>query len=77
MRLLGIRPSTLLAGLVFRDDDRWESINGYDVRSPAGFLEPYANTRNTKEVHVDVTRPHPVPFSAAVTEVSSMPSGSR
>ncbi|MBW2526153.1 MAG: hypothetical protein JRI23_18370 [Deltaproteobacteria bacterium] len=56
LRLSGIRRGTLLAGLGFRNDDRLETINGDDVRTPVGMLGAYANNRRAEVVHVVLTR---------------------
>jgi general secretion pathway protein C len=48
IRLLGIRPDTLLGMLGLENGDRLASINGFDLTSPETALEAYARPRESR-----------------------------
>lgn len=56
LRLLGVRPDSLLGNLGLQSDDRLETINGFDVASPETALEAYARVRTADDLVVRVTR---------------------
>lgn len=56
LRLLGIRPSSLLGSLGLQNGDRLDSINGFSVASPEKALEAYARLRTASRLNVLLTR---------------------
>jgi general secretion pathway protein C len=56
LRLLGIKPDSLLAMMGLSNNDRLEAINGLDISSPEHALEAYARIRNGDTFNVRVTR---------------------
>jgi general secretion pathway protein C len=56
IRLLRVRPDTLLGTLGLRDGDRVEKINGFDITSPEKALEAYARLRTAGNLSVSITR---------------------
>ena len=56
IRLVGIRPQTLLGKLGLQDGDRLETINGFEMASPERALEAYARLRSAESLSVKVTR---------------------
>jgi len=56
IRLLGIRPQTLLGKLGLQNGDRLETINGFEMASPERALEAYARLRSAESLSVKVSR---------------------
>ena len=56
LRLLGIKPDSLLAMMGLSNNDRLDTINGLDISSPENALEAYARIRNGDVFSVRVTR---------------------
>jgi general secretion pathway protein C len=56
IRLLGIRPQTLLGKLGLKNGDRLETINGFEMASPERALEAYARLRSAESLSVKVSR---------------------
>jgi general secretion pathway protein C len=56
IRLIGIRPGSLLGTLGIRDGDVLESINGFDLGSPEKALQVYARLRTATSLNVKLTR---------------------
>jgi len=56
IRLLRVRPDTLLGTLGLRDGDRVEKVNGFDIASPEKALEAYARLRTAGNLSVSITR---------------------
>lgn len=56
IRLLRVRPDTLLGTLGLQDGDRLEKINGFDMTSPEKALEAYARLRTASNLSVSITR---------------------
>ncbi len=56
IRLFGIRSGTLLATLGFRNGDRLDSINGFDMSDPQKALEAYGRLRTADALHVRINR---------------------
>ena len=56
MRLLGIRPDTLLGVLGMRHGDRLEAINGFEMTNPQTALEAYARLRTAEKISVRINR---------------------
>jgi len=56
VRLFGIRPSSVLGALGLRNGDRLESINGFELTTPAKALEAYARLRTAERLHVRLDR---------------------
>ena len=56
IRLFGVGPGTVLYDLGFRNGDRIESINGFDVSNPERALEAYAHLRTADVLEVRVMR---------------------
>ncbi len=56
IRLLRVRPDTLLGTLGLQDGDRLEKINGFDITSPEKALEAYARLRTAGNLSVSITR---------------------
>jgi general secretion pathway protein C len=56
VRLLGIRPDTLLGVLVMQDTDRLQTINGFEVANPEKALEAYARLRTADKLTISVNR---------------------
>ena len=56
IRLLRVRPDTLLGTLGLQDGDRVEKINGFDITSPEKALEAYARLRTAGNLSVSITR---------------------
>lgn len=56
IRLLGIKPDSLLSLIGLSNNDRLESINGLDLASPERALEAYAKIRNVDRLSLRVTR---------------------
>jgi general secretion pathway protein C len=56
IRLLGIRPDTLLGTLGFENGDLLETINGFDMTSPEKTLEAYPHLRMADHLVVQVNR---------------------
>jgi general secretion pathway protein C len=55
-RLFGIRPDSLLGMLGFRDGDRLEAINGFDLSTPERALQAYARLRTADVLEARVRR---------------------
>jgi general secretion pathway protein C len=56
IRLFGIRKKTLLAKLGFKNGDRLEAINGFDMTSPETALKAYARLRTAQHLTVEISR---------------------
>jgi general secretion pathway protein C len=56
IRLLNIPPGTLLALLGFRNGDRLERINDFDLATPEQTLAAYARLRSADYLEVRLTR---------------------
>ncbi|MEZ4229162.1 MAG: type II secretion system protein GspC [Polyangiaceae bacterium] len=56
IRMNGIRPDTLLGTLGFKDGDRLESINGFDLSSPEVALQAYARLRTADNLKLQLER---------------------
>jgi general secretion pathway protein C len=56
IRLFGIRNGTLLSTLGFKNGDRLESINGFDMSDPQKALEAYGRLRTADALHVKINR---------------------
>jgi general secretion pathway protein C len=56
VRLLGIRPDSLLGVLGMENNDRLQQINGFDMGSPEKALEAYARLRTADKLTVQVNR---------------------
>lgn len=56
IRLLNIRPDTLLGKLGLQTGDMLKSINGFDMTSPEKALEAYAKLRTAPSIQVGVVR---------------------
>ncbi|MFI5297427.1 MAG: type II secretion system protein GspC [Polyangiales bacterium] len=56
IRLLNIRPDTLLGVLGLQAGDMLKSINGFDMTSPEKALEAYAKLRTAPSISVGVVR---------------------
>jgi general secretion pathway protein C len=56
IRLLGLRPDTLLGVLGMENNDRLQTINGFDMASPEKALEAYARLRTADKLTVQVNR---------------------
>jgi len=56
IRLLNIRPETLLGKLGLQTGDMLKSINGFDMTSPEKALEAYAKLRTAPAIQVGIVR---------------------
>lgn len=56
VRLLRVRPGTLLDALGLQTGDRLQTINGYDVTTPTTALEAYARLRTAPHLTLELTR---------------------
>ncbi|APS00016.1 type II secretion system protein GspC [Pajaroellobacter abortibovis] len=56
IRLLGIKPDTLLGILGMQNGDRLEAINGLDIASPEKALEAYARLRTADHLTIQMNR---------------------
>ena len=56
IRLMGIKPDSLLGLMGLANADRLEAINGLDITNPESALEAYARIRNTEKFAVRITR---------------------
>jgi hypothetical protein len=56
IRLFGVSPGSVLYDLGFRNGDRLESINGFEVSNPERALEAYARLRSADSLEVRVIR---------------------
>lgn len=56
IRLLNIRPETLLGKLGLQTGDMLRTINGFDMSSPEKALEAYAKLRTAPQIQVGVVR---------------------
>jgi general secretion pathway protein C len=56
VRLLGIRPDTLLGVLGMENNDRLQTINGFEVANPEKALEAYARLRTADKLTIQVNR---------------------
>ena len=56
IRLLNIRPDTLLGKLGLQNGDVLRTINGFDMTSPEKALEAYAKLRTAPEIAIGVNR---------------------
>ncbi len=56
IRFFGVHPDSLLGLLGFDSGDRLDSVNGYDLSTPARALEAYAHVRLADELFVILSR---------------------
>lgn len=56
VRLLGVRPDSLLASLGVENGDRLTAINGFELTTPEKILEAYARLRTADKLSLSVTR---------------------
>ena len=56
IRLVGVRPDTLLGTLGLENGDRLQTINGFDMTSPEKALEAYARLRTADHLTITVNR---------------------
>ncbi len=56
IRVLNIRPDTLLGKLGFHNGDRIDSINGFSLSSPEKALQAYARLRTASNISVRIQR---------------------
>ncbi len=56
IRVLNIRPDTLLGKLGFKNGDRIDSINGFSLSSPEKALQAYARLRTAPNINVRIRR---------------------
>jgi general secretion pathway protein C len=56
VRMLGIRPDTLLGALGMQNNDRLQTINGFEVANPEKALEAYARLRTADKLTIQVNR---------------------
>ena len=56
VRILGVRPGSVLSALGIENGDRLTNINGYDVADPQRALEAYGKIRNAENIVVAVNR---------------------
>ena len=56
VRLLGVRPDTLLGVLGMQNNDRLQTINGFEVANPEKALEAYARLRTADKLTIQVNR---------------------
>lgn len=56
IRLLNIRPDTLLGKLGLQNGDVLKTINGFDMTSPEKALEAYAKLRTSPEITIGINR---------------------
>lgn len=56
LRLLGVRPGSLLATLGLKNGDRLESINGFSIANPEQALQAYARLRTAEHLRLRLTR---------------------
>jgi general secretion pathway protein C len=56
LRLVGVKPDSLLGAVGLLDGDRLEAINGLDITTPEKALEAYARVRTGEKFSVRLTR---------------------
>jgi general secretion pathway protein C len=56
IRVLNVRPDTLLGKLGFKNGDRIDSINGFNLSSPEKALQAYARLRTASNISVKIKR---------------------
>lgn len=56
VRLLGVRPDTLLGVLGMQNNDRLQTINGFEVANPEKALEAYARLRTADKLTIQINR---------------------
>jgi general secretion pathway protein C len=56
LKLLGIKPGSLLGTVGLRSGDRLESINGFSMNSPEKALQAYAQLRTAQRLNVRLLR---------------------
>ena len=56
IRLFGIRKGTLLSHLGFKNGDRLEAINGFEMANPQKALEAYGRLRTADALKVRINR---------------------
>lgn len=56
VRLLGIRPDALLGVLGMKNNDRLQTINGFEVANPEKALEAYARLRTADKLTIQINR---------------------
>lgn len=55
-RIVGMKPTSVLAKLGFRDGDVVQSLNGRDISTPDKAVEAYAKLRSTRHLQARLTR---------------------
>jgi len=56
LKLLGIRPGSLLGSVGLQSGDRLESVNGFSMNSPEKALQAYAQLRTAQRLNVQLSR---------------------
>ena len=56
IRMMGVKPDSLLGVLGMQNGDRLQTINGFDMSSPEKALEAYARLRTADKLTVQVNR---------------------
>ena len=56
VRMNGIRPDSLLGVLGMQNNDRLQTINGFDLASPEKALEAYARLRTADKLTISINR---------------------
>jgi general secretion pathway protein C len=56
LKLVGVKPDSLLGAIGLLDGDRLEAINGLDITTPEKALEAYARVRTGEKFSVRLTR---------------------
>jgi general secretion pathway protein C len=56
IRLMGVRPDSLLSTLGMQNGDRLQTINGFEMASPEKALEAYARLRTADKLTISLNR---------------------
>ena len=56
LRVIAIKPGSLLARVGFHNGDLLQMVNGYDISSPEKALETYGKLRTTGQIHAALFR---------------------
>jgi general secretion pathway protein C len=56
IRLMGVRPDSLLSTLGMQNGDRLQTINGFEMASPEKALEAYARLRTADKLTISINR---------------------
>ena len=54
--MVGVRPDSLLGVLGMQNNDRLQTINGFDVANPEKALEAYARLRTADKLTIQINR---------------------